>query len=89
MGNQPVLGISFDFIGYRDVLETIQKWRCAGRKEYIILSPPYSVMMSARDPGLAAANNKAGLVLPDGVGITLAARVLGYHNNGRVSGRIR
>ena len=81
-----ILGIPFDFIGYNDVLKTIEHWRQTGRTEYITFTPPYSVLLSSRDAEMYAATNQAGLVLPDGVGIILAARILNYKNSGRVTG---
>jgi N-acetylglucosaminyldiphosphoundecaprenol N-acetyl-beta-D-mannosaminyltransferase len=81
-----ILGVPFDLVDYRDVLATIESWRCDGEQNYITCTPPYSVMMSALDQGLATATQEAGLVLPDGIGIVLAAKILGYENKGRVSG---
>lgn len=81
-----VLNVSFDFIGYDDTLATLDRWRQTGRRAYVTFTPPYSVMLSMCDAQLADATSRAGLVLPDGVGIILAARLLGYANDGRVSG---
>ena len=85
-GRRSVLGVPFDLIDYRDVIDAIEAWRRGGERRYVTCTPPYSVMMSTRDPELAAATEEAGLVLPDGIGIIMAAKMLGYPNKGRVSG---
>lgn len=81
-----VLNVSFDFIGYDDTLATIHGWRLTGQRRYIAFTPPYSVMLSMCDVRLADATSRAGLVLPDGIGIIAAAKILGYAHSGRVSG---
>jgi N-acetylglucosaminyldiphosphoundecaprenol N-acetyl-beta-D-mannosaminyltransferase len=86
MRQRQVVGTSFDFISYEDVFERIETWRQMGRREYVAFTPPYTVMLSMRDSRLADANSGAGLILPDGIGIILAAKILGYANRGRVSG---
>jgi len=48
-----------------------------GGKSYIVTPNPEIVWMARRDRALSAAINGAGLVLPDGIGIVLAARILG------------
>ena len=83
---QNILDVWFDFVSYNTVLETIECWRQAGEKQYIVLAPPYSVLLSGRDAEMNDALNRAGLVLPDGVGIILAANILNYEHNGRVAG---
>jgi len=81
-----VLGAHFSLLSYREVMATIQGWREKQEHHYITLTPPYSVVMCQRDPRLQQATNDASLVLPDGVGIILAARLLGYPHHGRVTG---
>lgn len=81
-----ILGILFDLISYESVLKTIEHWRQTGEKQYITLAPPYSVLLGDRDAEMNVAMDRAGLVLPDGVGIILAANILNYKNNGRITG---
>ena len=83
-----ILGIMFDLISYEGVLKTIEHWRQTGEKKYITLTPPYSVLLGDRDTEMNVAMDRAGLVLPDGVGIILAANILNYKNNGRITGPI-
>jgi N-acetylglucosaminyldiphosphoundecaprenol N-acetyl-beta-D-mannosaminyltransferase len=84
--SRPVLGVGFDLVSYEDVLQAIENWRAKGQRHYVTLTPPYSVVMCCRDNELKEATQSATLTLPDGVGIILAALLLGYPHHGRVSG---
>ncbi|HUT59460.1 MAG TPA: WecB/TagA/CpsF family glycosyltransferase [Phycisphaerae bacterium] len=81
-----ILGVAFDLIGCDAAMRTIDGWRRAGRREYVVVANPHSVLLCRRDPQMNDAVAQAGLTLPDGVGIVLAAGLLGYPHNGRVTG---
>jgi len=81
-----ILGTHFSLVSYRDVLRILAGWKDNREQHYIMLSPPHSVLMCQRDRGLHEATEAASLTLPDGVGIILAARLLGYPHRGRVTG---
>jgi N-acetylglucosaminyldiphosphoundecaprenol N-acetyl-beta-D-mannosaminyltransferase len=81
-----ILGVKFDLIDYDTVLTAIQQWRRAGQREYVTLTNPHSVMLCQRDPAMRHATEGAGLTLPDGVGIILAAKLLRYPPCDRVTG---
>jgi N-acetylglucosaminyldiphosphoundecaprenol N-acetyl-beta-D-mannosaminyltransferase len=83
-----ILGIRFDLISYALVMETIERWRANGESNYVTLTNPYCVTLSRRDPEMRRAIEMAEMTLPDGVGIILAARLLGCSHHGRVSGPI-
>ncbi|HNY26112.1 MAG TPA: WecB/TagA/CpsF family glycosyltransferase [Candidatus Sumerlaeota bacterium] len=81
-----ILGIPFDLVDYASVFATVEEWRHQGRRSWLAITNPHSVMTCHRDPAMWDATVEAGMVLPDGVGITLAARILGYPHRGRVTG---
>ncbi len=81
-----ILKIRFDLIAYEVVLETIERWRREGQRRYVAITNPHSVLLCHRDELMLRATLKAGMVLPDGIGILLAARLLGYPHNGRATG---
>lgn len=81
-----ILGVRFDLIDYRRVFEAIAQWRARGERHYVTITNPHSVMLCRRDGEMGRATRDASLTLPDGVGIVLAARVLGYEHGGRVAG---
>lgn len=83
---QKILNIKFDLIAYEIVMKTIEQWRQAGQRRYVAITNPHSVLLCHRDKMMLRATHDAGLVLPDGIGIVLAARLLGYPRCGRATG---
>ena len=81
-----ILGIRFDLTTYNAVMETIERWRINGKSHYVTLTNPYCVTLCHRDTKMLKAIEMAGMTLPDGTGIVLAAKLLGYPHNGRVTG---
>jgi N-acetylglucosaminyldiphosphoundecaprenol N-acetyl-beta-D-mannosaminyltransferase len=81
-----VAGMPFHFIGKADVVPVIESWRRAGRREMIIVNNPHAVMLCHRDAEMREATLRAGLVVPDGVGVVVAAMLLGYGRQHRVTG---
>jgi len=86
MKKHNILGTGFTLVSYRDVMAAVQTWRNTERRHYVTLTPPYSVLLCRRDAELQRATQNAALTLPDGVGIILAAEMLGYPHHGRVTG---
>jgi len=86
MKEHKILSSRFSLLSYEDVLAAVVQWRQRQERRYITLTPPYSVLMCRRDPDLRQATDAAELTLPDGVGIILAAKLLGYPHRGRVAG---
>ena len=80
-----ILGFPIDFIDYHTAFEIIQGWRASKDRQFIVIATPHDVQLS-RDSELRAASIQAGLNLPDGVGVVVAARLLGYRTSGRVTG---
>jgi N-acetylglucosaminyldiphosphoundecaprenol N-acetyl-beta-D-mannosaminyltransferase len=83
---QSILGIGFDLVDYRAVFETFNRWRITGLRCYVSITNPHSVLLCHRDERMLRATSSADMTLPDGVGIILAANLLGYANRGRVTG---
>ena len=82
-----VLGVGFDnfsaeqAVGY--AFDTIKD----NNRVYVVTPNPEIVWLARRDEALRAAINGAGMVLPDGIGIILGARILGTPlRGGRVPG---
>lgn len=81
-----ILGIRFDLITFDAVINMIERWRSDGQRRYVTLTNPHSVLLCHRDEQMKRATVRAGLTLPDGMGIILAARFLGHPHSGRVDG---
>jgi UDPglucose 6-dehydrogenase len=81
-----ILGVAVNFVDYSSVLNTVVRWKETGSRQYICFATPHNVLLSQSDLALQAAQRKAALRLPDGIGIILAANLLGIKHRGRVSG---
>ena len=83
---QVIASVAFDLMDYREVLDTIEIWRSRGDRRYVTLANPHCVMLCHHDEQMKRATRDADLTLTDGVGIVLAARLLGLPDKGRVTG---
>ncbi|MBN1127117.1 MAG: WecB/TagA/CpsF family glycosyltransferase [Sedimentisphaerales bacterium] len=81
-----IINTNFDFIEYDEVLQRILGWRLSKTKYYITLTNPHSIFLSFRETDMRNANRDAALTLPDGIGIIVAAYLLGYPRCRRVTG---
>lgn len=81
-----ILGVPFHFLSMPEVVATITGWKDGDESHFIMIANPHSVMLCQRDDDMMTAAELAKLVLPDGIGIILAARILGYPEGGRVTG---
>ncbi|MBW8001341.1 MAG: WecB/TagA/CpsF family glycosyltransferase [Planctomycetes bacterium] len=81
-----ILGVCFDLIGYPSVMQQIFDWKEQELHKIITITNPHSVILCCNDEQMQKATNSAALTLPDGIGIILAAKILGYAHHGRVSG---
>ncbi len=72
------------------ICDTAVRWRSApptaSAARQVVTLNPEMVMAAQRDPALRKAIHQAALVVPDGIGIVWAARVLGFPLLGRVAG---
>lgn len=82
----PILGVPIDFITDRALIDTIEHWRQNGETGYICVVNPWSIAVSFCDERMRAALLQSKASVPDGVGITIAARILKYKHNGRIPG---
>ena len=81
-----VLGVSFDNITLAEAVEAGKKLAEARRGAYVVTPNPEIVMAAARSPELTEALNGADIVLPDGIGVVYAAKILGTPLTERVPG---
>jgi len=81
-----VAGVEFDFLLKADVIRAVDYWRDRGQRQYVVLTNPHSVMLCGRHWGMRRATTRAAIRLPDGVGIVVAAKLLGYGRRHRVTG---
>ena len=72
-----ILGTRVDDITFDEALPLIEQYIESRRPHQIVTSNTEFVMMARRDPAFAEVINKAAMVIPDGIGLLWAARLLG------------
>lgn len=81
-----ILGVGFDSITLTQAVERAMELLAEGGGRYVVTPNPEIVQRAAREPAYRDALNSAGLVLPDGVGVIYAAKILGRPLAARVPG---
>ncbi len=85
-GSLEVLGVRVDRVDPLLALKAIASFLdTPGCKQVVTLNPEY-VMRAGDDPQLMRLINASELIVPDGMGIVWASRLLGQPLNGRVTG---
>ena len=82
----PVKGVGFDRVTLAEAAETAEALLDAPGGHYVVTPNPEIVWLARTRQDLAAAVNGADLVIPDGIGIIYAARILGTPLPERVPG---
>jgi N-acetylglucosaminyldiphosphoundecaprenol N-acetyl-beta-D-mannosaminyltransferase len=72
------LNLPVDCGALRDVLEFLEERLKTGKRTRIVTLNPEIAMAAQHSPALRKAIREADLVVPDGVGITLFLRLIGY-----------
>jgi N-acetylglucosaminyldiphosphoundecaprenol N-acetyl-beta-D-mannosaminyltransferase len=81
-----ILGVRVDATSYDDLLARIDSWVATGKPHQIVTLNPEMLVAAHRDPMFRHIVNQADLNVADGVGLLLAARLLGRPLPGRVTG---
>ena len=81
-----VLGVRIDDVTYPEALGALRQ-ALASRRPLVVTTPnPEIVMAARRDPAFREVLNRAGLNIPDGIGLLLAARMAGDRLRQHVQG---
>lgn len=81
-----VLGVPVDLVDMAGAVAVAEKLLHGERPAAVIAVNPEKVMKARREPRLLEALRAAGLLIPDGIGVVLAARLLGLGRSERVPG---
>lgn len=81
-----VLGVAFDNLTPEEALEAGIALAQAEGFHYVVTPNPEFLRTAKVDEAFRQALNQASLVLPDGIGVTYAAKILGRPLKGRVTG---
>jgi N-acetylglucosaminyldiphosphoundecaprenol N-acetyl-beta-D-mannosaminyltransferase len=71
-----VLGVPITFVECAEALRLVERARDAGERKYIVVTNAHSILECRRDSEMQSATLGADLVLPDGVGTSLAALLI-------------
>ena len=86
MRSVDVLGVRIDDVTYPEALGVLRQ-ALASRRPLVVTTPNPEIVMAARqDPSFRAVLNRAGLNIPDGIGLLLAARLAGDRLRQHVQG---
>jgi len=82
-----VLGVGFDSLSFEDAVSRALELIQSGGNAYVATPNPEIVWLCRRNEALRNAINNAALVLPDGVGVVIGAKILGTPlRSGRIPG---
>ena len=77
MKTASILGVQFHAVTKQQAVELAMSKLRARQKGYVVTPNPEIVDLCRRDPEFMGIVNHAALVLPDGIGIIYAAKILG------------
>ena len=86
METASILGVRFDAVTMQQAVDTAMDRLRARRKGYVVTPNPEIVDLCRKDSAYMDIVNRAALVLPDGIGIIYAAKILGEPVSGKVAG---
>jgi N-acetylglucosaminyldiphosphoundecaprenol N-acetyl-beta-D-mannosaminyltransferase len=81
-----ILGVGITPVNLDQAVETLEKWRQEGRREYVCCTSVHGLVEAQRDPEVRCALNRAGLATEDGMPLVWWCRRSGFADAGRVAG---
>ncbi len=86
MKTADIMGVQFHAVTLNEAVDYAMNRIHMKKKGYIVTPNPEIVYLTLDDPAFRSLINGAALVLPDGIGIIYAAKILGKALFGRVTG---
>ena len=86
MGRTEILGVTFDSVTLDEAVDRAMALLDQEGPHLVATPNPEIVQLAQRDPEFARVLADAALVIPDGVGVVYAAKILGRPLKGRVPG---
>lgn len=86
-GSEDILGFPISTESLDALVERSLSWLASGaRGRYFVCANPHSLEIARREPSFARALQEAEYLVPDGVGVVLASRLLGGVIRERITG---
>jgi N-acetylglucosaminyldiphosphoundecaprenol N-acetyl-beta-D-mannosaminyltransferase len=85
-GRIELLGVPVDCVNLSQALGVVEEMIQCDRPGTVIAVNPEKVIKARKNPGLLAPLREARLLIPDGIGVVMAARLLGLGRMERVPG---
>ena len=85
-GRARVLGVPVDCVSMEEAVEKVAEMAVSGRGGHVVTLNPEMTLSAGEDAALEAVIAGADLVVPDGIGVVRALKMLGYCPRGRVPG---
>lgn len=86
MSRIDVMGVGFDDLSRNEVIENAKRIICEHPAAYMVTPNPEIVMQTWESGEVSAAVNGADIVIPDGIGVVKASRILGTPLKERLPG---
>ena len=86
MNKANIMGVYFDAVTLTQAVDRAIEQIKAGKKGYVVTPNPEIVYQAMEDAGFCELVNQASLVLPDGIGVIYASKILGDKLPGKVAG---
>ncbi len=86
MERVPILGVEIDNLDLNEAVDRIEGCIERGTPSFVVTANPEIIMLAGSDKHFRACLEAAQLVTPDGIGVLLAARLLGRPLKQRVTG---
>lgn len=86
MKTASILGVHFHAVSLQEAVTIAMEKIRSGQKGYVVTPNPEIVDICQKDAEMMSIVNRATLVLPDGIGIIYAAKILGEKLKGKVAG---
>jgi N-acetylglucosaminyldiphosphoundecaprenol N-acetyl-beta-D-mannosaminyltransferase len=81
-----ILGVGVTPVNLTQTVNTLEKWRAEGRREYVLCTSVHGLVEAQRDPEIRSALNQSGLTTEDGMPLVWWCQRSGYPDASRVSG---
>ncbi len=81
-----ILGIDVDIVSSEEAFSTFEQMMAREGFEMIVTPNSEIIENATRDPELAGLISEASLIIPDGIGLVYASKILGYDLKERVTG---